>query len=332
MNINEFTFLVFSYNHEKYITEHLESIKYLIQTYAAEIYVDIILNDDCSKDKTIQIIDAWIENNRRLFRNETRLFNNKNIGTCASVVNALSEVRTPCFKMTAGDDVYSFENIFLHSNFSRDTGMISGIPIRIVDDQIIKNKFEILSVILTQKIYENKPLRKRFVYASNNNAPNMMFNSDFIRAADTYAFIKKFDVVEDWPMQVHVAEKNPNLKFLLKNKVFVYYRRTTGSTYIVASERFKRDKNKMFQYLIDGASNFFEKLILINRRYVFLNGGKRHSKYINISLYLFAISSFLKLRHALRLEGEIRTEEHIAHYNLIKNKSRNFLNYITLSL
>lgn len=327
MSINEFTFLVFTYNHEKYIVEHLESIKYLVQTYAEGINVDIILNDDCSKDRTTQIIDVWIKENREIFRNETRLFNGKNIGTCASVVNALKEVRTQCFKITGGDDVYSFENIFLYSNLSKDIGMLSGIPIRIVENKIIKNKFEILSVILSQKIYENKPLIKRFTYASNNNAPNMIYNSDYIRSSDAYSFIGRFDVVEDWPMQVHVAEKNPNSKFLLKDKVFVYYRRTAGSTYIVASERFKKDKIGMFQYLINNANNFFEKLILMNRKYVFLNENKRYLKYINISLYLFAISSFFKLRYALQLEEKIKIDEHIAHYESMRNKSEKFLKY-----
>lgn len=329
--MSEFTFLVFTYNHEKYIVEHLESIKYLVQTYAADRDIDIVFNDDCSNDRTTQLIDVWIKENRNLFRSETRLFNRENIGTCASVVNALMEVKTHCFKITAGDDVYSFENIFLYSDLSQDVGMLSGIPIRIVDSKIIKSKFEILSVILSQKLYENKPLINRFTFASNNNAPNMIFNSNYIRNSDAYDFIKKFDVVEDWPMQVHVAEKNPNAKFLLKDKVFVYYRRTAGSTYIVASERFKKDKINMFQYLMDNSNDILSKIIINNRKYVFQNENKRYFKYINISLYLFAILSLFKLRCALQMEKKIKTNEHVVHYEFIKNKSGDFLKYAAAS-
>ena len=40
-----FTFLALAYNHEKYIIEHLESIKYLVEKYGSGINCKIIIND-----------------------------------------------------------------------------------------------------------------------------------------------------------------------------------------------------------------------------------------------------------------------------------------------
>ncbi len=45
---NSFTFLTVAYNHEKFILEHLESIRYLMNNYGDGIDVSIIINDDCS--------------------------------------------------------------------------------------------------------------------------------------------------------------------------------------------------------------------------------------------------------------------------------------------
>ena len=108
-----FAFLVLAYNNENYILEHLESIKYLVLTYGNAIDVDLIINDDCSSDRTQSLVDEWLLINAGLFRFVKTIYNQKNIGTCASVGNMLSNVVADRCKLTAGDDVYSFENDLL---------------------------------------------------------------------------------------------------------------------------------------------------------------------------------------------------------------------------
>ena len=87
-----FAFLVVTSNHQDYILEHLESIKYLVQTHGADIDVDVIVNDDCSKDQTRSLVDWWLQINAGLFRHVKTLYNPKNLGTCASVNNMLTHV------------------------------------------------------------------------------------------------------------------------------------------------------------------------------------------------------------------------------------------------
>ena len=107
-----FTFLALACNHEKYIIEHLESIKYLVECYGSSINCKLIINDDYSKDRTIELIDGWLSQNLSLFHTVVKLYNKNNLGTCTSLINMLSHVDTAYLKLTACDDVYSFENIF----------------------------------------------------------------------------------------------------------------------------------------------------------------------------------------------------------------------------
>ena len=58
-----FTFISITYNHEKYIIEHLESIKYQILQYGKNEKVCFILSDDCSTDNTLLITQQWLKIN-----------------------------------------------------------------------------------------------------------------------------------------------------------------------------------------------------------------------------------------------------------------------------
>ena len=87
-----FAFLVLTYNHQNYILEHLESIKYLVMTHGHNIDIDLIINDDGSKDETCGLVSRWVKSNTNLFRTVTTLFNPTNLGTCRSVDNMLAKV------------------------------------------------------------------------------------------------------------------------------------------------------------------------------------------------------------------------------------------------
>ena len=86
---SDFSFLVMSYNHEKYVVEHLESIKFLVEKYGKDLLVDLIVNDDASKDNSVVLIEDWVKHNSGLFRNVIKLYNEINLGTCQSLLNML---------------------------------------------------------------------------------------------------------------------------------------------------------------------------------------------------------------------------------------------------
>jgi len=318
-----FTFLALAYNHEKYIIEHLESIKYLVESYGSSINCKLIINDDCSKDRTIELIDEWLNQNPSLFHAVVKLYNKDNFGTCASVINMLAHVDTPYLKLTACDDVYSFENIFESMVLEDGVAILSGYPLALIGGELSLDKKDIYSIAASDVIYTNRPLIDRFKYLSNNNAPNIFYNHKYLTDERVLSFLKNFDVVEDWPIQIAIAENFPSAKYKQVDKVFVYYRRTLNSTYLVAGNRFYEDQCKAYNYLICKESNILYKYILKSRLLCFNLNNPHFNKILNIAFYKFVLSvifKFLKI-NTLQKKIDLKLVKHQVHYDFIRGKA-----------
>jgi hypothetical protein len=316
-----FAFLVLAYNHETYILEHLESIKYLVLTYGDDIDVDLIINDDNSSDRTQKIVDGWLLINQKMFRFVKTIYNSKNIGTCASVSNMLKHVATDRCKLTAADDVYSFENIFILTQCISDVAILSGRPLFLYGDTLDVDELSNFLMTATQVIYENDTLLHRFKHFSCNNAPNILYSKECLVNPKVLAHLQLFDVTEDWPLQIEIARQYPESRFQLINKVLVYYRRTAGSTYIIANKRFDKDKNKIYDGLIDFEESLVERARLIGRKYCFNIKNKVLGKILNFDFYFFGISCLLNLRKIYSLNKTVNYDvsRHQKHYTDIKD-------------
>ncbi|MCT8876897.1 glycosyltransferase family 2 protein [Shewanella xiamenensis] len=329
-NQNIFAFIVLVYNHEKYIIEHLESIKYLIERYGKDYQVDISISDDGSTDRSKVLVQKWLKHNSNLFRNIDTLFNSSNIGTCKCVHRLLSNLKkdiTAC-KITAGDDIYSYENIFTVCSKVNDFSFLSGIPLHFTDSSLFLDKFYLYGMFATQSIYNKKPLIDRFKLLSVTNAPNLFYNTDLLMSNETLGFLLNFDVVEDWPIQISISKLAGERPFLLDSTIYVYYRRTLGSSYIIANNRFYSDKVKVFDYLIEGSKSRFEKLILKNRKWIFTLNIAKLNKFFNLSFYIFTASSIFRFLDIIKMDKifEFNLAKHNSHLNTIKVKAVEFLN------
>lgn len=321
-----FAFLVVAYNHQDYILEHLESIKYLVQTHGAGIDVDVIVNDDCSEDQTRSLVDSWLQINSGLFRHVKTLYNSKNLGTCASVNNMLTHLVGDRCKLTAGDDVYSFENIFELTKHDPDVAIVSGRALYLLGDALGEDWRSNVLTTATQVIYQSDSLLHRFKHFSYNNAPNLLYSIECLLHPKVRAYLQRFDVIEDWPLQVAIARQFPERRFKLINEVLVYYRRTAGSTYIVANQRFFRDKTKMYEDLIHHEHRWIEKVRLASRKICFRANNRLLNKILNIDLYFFVISCAWRVRAIITQNKSIcmRISEHQQHYVKIKAEAAVF--------
>ena len=321
--------MVLTYNHQNYILEHLESIKFLVETYGAGIEVDLIVNDDCSRDQTCDFVNRWLQINKNLFRNVTTLFNTKNIGTCASLNNMLEHVVAEHIKITAGDDVYSYENIFELIQHKPDVAFLSGRALYLLGNQLGVNKFWDTLATVTQVIYENCSLLHRFKHFSYNNGPNIYYAAECLMHCNVRTYLQKFDVTEDWPIQIAIAREFPRRRFHLIDEVLVYYRRTLGSAYIIASQRFVKDKILIYDDLIEQEKSLVEKIRLKNRKYLFIKNSRIINKLLNIDAYLFLLSwlaRFLKI-HSRVKGAKIDLDRHKNHYRYISNQAKSILEY-----
>lgn len=319
-----FAFLVVTYNHQDYILEHLESIKYLVQTHGAGIDVDVIVNDDCSKDQTRSLVDSWLQINAGLFRHVKTLYNPKNLGTCASVNNMLTHVVADRCKLTAGDDVYSFENIFELTKHDSDVAIVSGRALYLLGDALGVDRRSNALTTATQVIYQNDSLLHRFKHFSYNNAPNLLYSTECLLHPKVRAHLQCFDVTEDWPLQVAIARQFPERRFKLINEVLVYYRRTAGSTYIVANQRFVKDKIMMYDDLIQHEANWIERVRLVSRRFCFNKSGKILKKIFNLDSYFFIVSSIMSIKKIYSVNAALRInlDRHKEYYANIKHDAK----------
>lgn len=317
---SSFAFLVVTYNHQDYILEHLESIKYLVLTHGVGMDVDLIVNDDCSRDQTQTLVDAWLALNPQLFRHVKTIYNPKNLGTCASVNNMLTHMVADRCKLTAGDDVYSFENIFELTKCDSDVAIVSGRALYLLDDLLDVDRLSDNLATATQVIYKNKNLLYRFKHFSYNNAPNLLYATECLLHPSVREFLEQFDVTEDWPLQVAIARQFPKRRFSLINEVLVYYRRTAGSTYIVANKRFTRDKIKIYGDLICKETSWVEKIRLANRRFCFKSQSRWVNKLFNFDFYFFALSYVSQMFGIALYKNNIKKHlyQHRQHYTGIK--------------
>jgi len=325
-NPNSFSFLVLAYNHEKFIIDHLESIKYQVQKHGTKIVVDLLISDDNSTDRTVEYIDTWIKSNYNLFNRIKKNFNDFNSGTCLCTSKLILDVETETFKLTAGDDIYSFENIFEASYFDNSIAFLGGFQLNIEDDILKKDFISKFLIISSQEVYSNKKINSRFINFSYNNAPNLFYNLHCIQDIRVIQYLNKFDVTEDWPIQIAISRFFSQKKYKYLNKVFVYYRRTSSSTYLVASSRFNKDRIKIFEDLIKNNSNYFSKLRLMNKVVCFKVKNKIISRLINIDLYLFFVNALLHFPTIIYkiLFINLRKELHLKHYGLIVKNASSF--------
>lgn len=316
-----------AYNHEKYVIEHLESIKFQVLTYGRNVHVDVIVSDDCSRDGTRDLIDIWFALNRSLFRNVDFLYNSKNLGTCANISNAIDRVVAKRCKITGSDDVYSSENIFELSFHDDEFSMLSGRVLYLRGPVIEFDLFTNIFETATDVIYKNANALYRFKHLSFTNAPNLVYSMSCLKHRNVRDYLSRFDVVEDWPLQISIAREFPQKRIKLIDRVLVYYRRTEGSTYIVANERFLDDKDRIYNDLLVTSRSLLEKIRLTSRKKALRRQGGIIKKLWNLDTYFFALAAVVRLPSIIKrsLGINIQLNRHRAHYSQIHEQARSFV-------
>ena len=318
VNENYFTFVILTYNHENFILEHLESIRHQIESYGDNWNFNIVIADDNSKDGTIKIVNSWLNVNSKLFIGVVVLENSINKGTCTNYINTWKEINTLYFKVLAGDDLYTYENIIDFSKKTNKYHFISGVPLLLEDQNLSIPKSLILNMIATSEMYK-KNIGIAMRSFSAINTPSLVYPKKILALNGLSEFINQFDVVEDFPMQIKVCELCEPAEYFLSDKVYVYYRRTTNSTYIIVNDRFLKDKTKQFEYLISKQKSLFKKILLKNRikclhiknpvlRFIF-----------NLNTYIYFFKFFLHIPKILLKykKNQINLEAHRKYYNEI---------------
>jgi hypothetical protein len=233
----------------------------------------------------------------------------------------LDHVLADLCKLSAGDDVYSYENIFDLTRHSQSVAIVSGRAMYLLGDELGINRLSNGLATATQEIYKQDNLLHRFKHFSYNNAPNILYATECLLHPNVRSYLKRFDVMEDWPLQVAIARQYPERRFQLIDQVLMYYRRTAGSTYIVANQRFVRDKIQMYDDLIRFESRWIEIVRLASRKLCFKASNRWLNKFMNIDFYFFAFSFACRLWPILAKNRVacMHVEDHQQHYARIQS-------------
>ena len=99
--------VVITYNSVRFVLETLESIKK--QTYNN---IELIISDDASTDRTVEVCKTWIDDNYRRFKRTKLITVHRNTGIPANFNRGVMAAKGAWIKTIAGDDVL-YQNCIL---------------------------------------------------------------------------------------------------------------------------------------------------------------------------------------------------------------------------
>lgn len=194
------TICVLAYNSQNYITDCLDSI---LAQQGGVSDVHLIVADDCSADATAATVDNWMVRHASAFAQTTVIVRPKNIGTVASVNDALKQANTEWFKCIGADDEFKPDALqqvarFIETQVTEDTAVIASQFASFGDiEGVIK------PTPITLDVLEHADA-KRFDKAlctlrlgGGNIAPGAYVRVSALRAIG--GFCTQYDVLEDLP-------------------------------------------------------------------------------------------------------------------------------------
>lgn len=319
----DFTFVVITYNHEAYVLEHLESIAYQIREHGQGCTFQLIIADDASKDQTLALAMHWLDQHTSLFTDVQIHTQATNHGTCHNYTKVWAQVRGNLCKLTAGDDVYSCENLLAEWRRLQDHDMSSGYPLNLIDGHLDWPAFFNMNMLASNRIYARSNYMKRLLGISFNHTPSIMFSTRVLRDDVIRDFVRRFAVTEDYPMHVKMAERFSPLSFAQSPLVHIYYRRTAGSTYLVRSTAFDKDKLAIFGYLKDHVAHGFERVLISNRIFCYRQTSKWMRRLLNLNYLVYGVRAALHGVGILRDLSHLKPalEKHRLHYQTIRTRA-----------
>jgi len=218
--------IVLCYNHARFVVECLESVK--AQNYPN---LELIVNDDASRDDSASVIRAWLAQNtipHRFLRQET------NQGLCRSANQALSHARGKYISGIAADDVW------LPGKLQTQVELLERLPEKVGVVYSDALQMDESGNTLPAMFIES---HRRFESLPQGNIAEVLWEGNFIPAMTTLVRKACFDRVggydeslffEDWDMWLRIAH---HYDFVYSETVSAKYRHVATSMVRAAMSR-----------------------------------------------------------------------------------------------
>ena len=216
---------VITYNSAEYILETLESVKN--QTYPN---IELIISDDCSKDDTLAICDAWLKTNRSRFANAKIVTSPVNTGLSPNYNRAIDAASGEWIKEIDGDDRLlpnCITDFIEFVNANPDAKYIFAKVNCFGSDKATCKKYEeVFKYDLFLKSSEEQ--LHQLIYKDNFiPCQGSFYNKTFI---DTLGFRndERMPMIGDWPKWITLLQKG--VKFYFMDKYVADYRIGNGTS------------------------------------------------------------------------------------------------------
>lgn len=220
---------ILAYNHEKYISECLDHVL----SQKCNVPYEIIVSDDCSSDKTPEIL---LEYQRKYPEKFLILLQDKNQGILNNYADALSYCRGKYIASCAGDD-YWCDDFKLQKQYDclesrKGFGFVRTAGWRLIGKQLTPSK--------DGEYNDEGDVRELIKYGPSGLASSIFFERDLLQFIDLRQWNVLGFTLEDWPMQAIFAH---HTKFAYIADRCIVYRATKNSI----------SKNKSFEKRINFA-------------------------------------------------------------------------------
>lgn len=325
-----FTFGVITYNQEKYILETLESIKYQIQNFGENINFKLVISDDCSKDDTILYVHRWVEKNANLFVEMKIFTSDTNQGVVRNYEKMLGGINTKYYKVIAGDDLFSNNNLFDYLNLLKDFDIVTYFPFYLTEGKIYYDKNRIYKMFINKdrdRDYYLKEIKKGGLF----HTPSTFYNEE-LYTSEVKDFVHNFKLFEDdprWYMFIKV-NKNIKIKFILEPLIIyrVHGMSISNSTNTTLARDFSNELNMLRRkYYQDETSIILKIYILLQ---IFSEKIKlKYFKPINYFIKLDTVCNKIMLLKSKKIKNQKKIiEEHFIqaekYYTFIKKSSEKY--------
>lgn len=215
------TLIAVCYNHEKFLVETLDSIN--LQTYPN---IELIIIDDCSQDRSVDIINEWINKNRRNSCNF--IAHKENVGLNATLNEALSYTTGKYYQSISCDDIMLPHKIKKQvkalENANNEYALSFADAVYIDENSEQSSEYTTLQTRkLSLKNLLSGEVRDELIDGSFFTAPTVLIKTDIVKDIGGYDESIAF---EDWDLWLRLSK---NYKFLFLNDVVVKYRQHSNS-------------------------------------------------------------------------------------------------------
>ncbi|PNQ05537.1 hypothetical protein RM69_04300 [Mesotoga sp. SC_NapDC3] len=264
------TVIVPTYNHEQFIVECLESIKE--QNYK---YIELIIVDDHSNDKTVEKTDGWLSKNRERFIKCKITVQVENVGTTRNLNFAIQESEGTYIKFIAGDDLLCNGALTELVHFINHESNIIWVCGQIIPFISLQSEKSYLRPIPNKRSaryfqYDAKTQFKCLTIDNFVPAPGVFFQREAIKNG----FDSSYRILEDYPTWLRLTKMGHPVRLL--KKPVAYWRRHSNSTSASAfgkinTQYFKDNLNaiqKLINPDLDKVDTFVRRFVKSKESYI----------------------------------------------------------------